>query len=608
MELRDYLRVLRARKWVVVRAVLVVAIAAVAASLLQQPTFTAETSVLVSPDSGSGLFSDLLGGSVGQPERALMTQVQLMQLRPLAENTIRKLNLQTDPASLLSNVAVAAAGQTNIVVIKVTAHDPKLAAEVANTLANEYVTWSRETRQEALKEAAVQVESRLAVAREEILAVGRKLSEDSENDELAAQMDMATGGYATLAEKLEQLRIDQELETGAGRIVSPAVGTNYSSSPGLVRNGLLGLALGLVLGIAMAFLYEYLDDAIKSSEEAERLLGTPVLGHVPIERFEKGESRRLTIVEKPGSPAAEAYRVIRNSLDFVNFERNIKTILVTSAAPGEGKSTVASNLAASLAQAGQKVALISCDFRRPTTEAFFGVPNTVGLSDVLTGRHSMKAVLQRPGDEQLLVMTSGKMPPNPSELLSSRKMKETLDSLEEWADWIIIDTPPVLAVSDAAALARWVDGVLMITRAGSSTREATRKAREMLEKAGARLVGCVVWGLEPGGGPNAYGGAYAYYGGYYYHDYYTGGGQKKAGKGAAGGARGSQQVSAAEADTEWVPSKSPGRRFAEFLGRAIAGLLGALLVLAIVATITWALDAYFDWGLVEAVRGAFPVP
>jgi capsular exopolysaccharide synthesis family protein len=125
--------------------------------------------------------------------------------------------------------------------------------------------------------------------------------------------------------------------------------------------------------------------------------------------------------------------------------------LVTSAAPGEGKSTVASNLAAGLAQAGKKVVLMSCDFRRPTTDQFFGVNNMIGLSEVLLGANSLKSALQRPGDEQLLVLTSGKMPPNPSELLGSQKMADLIENLKEWADWIVIDSPP-----PRRSLAGWI--------------------------------------------------------------------------------------------------------------------------------------------------------
>jgi capsular exopolysaccharide synthesis family protein len=370
-----------------------------------------------------------------------------------------------------------------------------------------------------------------------------------------------------------------------------------------VRNSGLGLAVGLVFGLGMAFLYEYLDNTIKSDEEAEKVYGAPVLGHIPFVKLDKGQEQHLAIVEKPGSAAAESFRVLRNSLDFINFEHGIKTLMVTSAAPAEGKSTVAANLAASLAQAGAKVAMVSCDFRRPTTEGFFGVPNVVGLSDVLLGRNSLKSALQRPGDEQLVVLTSGKMPPNPSELLGSAKMQELVNELEQWADWVIIDTPPLLAVSDGAAVARWADGVLLVSRAGVSTRETAEKGSEMLANVGAKVIGVVISGSEEGGGEGGYYAGAASYSRYYSY-YSQGATDQKRSKKFDSGAKAPVQVrqeKPLQGDV-WIPPKSAGRAFAEATGRVFTGILAFLAVLAVAALIAAVLDQYFGWGLIQMVR------
>ncbi|MGB4592255.1 MAG: polysaccharide biosynthesis tyrosine autokinase [Coriobacteriia bacterium] len=603
MELRDYLHVIRARMWVIIQAVVIVTVTAVVVSLLQSPVYEGQAKVLISgQDTGSAILGTAISELSSQPERGLQTQVQLMQLRPLAENTIRTLGLKQTPDELLAQIEITAVGQTNIVEITAKASDARMASMIANTMAEEFVTWSKEYKRESIKAAADEVETRLEASKQELLDLGREISQQGKSDELSAELAIATGSYTTLAGKLEELRIQEQLEVGAGRVVSPAVVTEEPVEPSPMRNGALGLAVGLVFGLGMAFLYEYLDNTIKSTEEAESIFGAPVLGLVPAEKYEKDEKRRLTLISHPGTAAAEAYRVLRNSLDFINFEHNIKTLLITSAAPGEGKSTVAGNLAAGLAQAGKKVVLVSCDFRRPTTQQFFQVSNMIGLSDVLTGANSLKSALQRTSDLQnLLVLTAGKLPPNPSELLGSEKMHALIKELEEWADWVLIDTPPLLAVADGAAVARWTDGVLMVTKGGESTREAAKKATEMLAQVGARVVGSVVWGLEQGGGAAGYG----YYGGksgkgyYYYSDYYNQYQGEASATGRAPGKRRSAST-APSAQTQqriYIPPTSPGRRFAATVGRVLTSLFAFLMVVAIITLVVYFVDQAAGWGL-----------
>lgn len=589
MELRDYLNVMRARKGVIIVATLIVAAVALAVSLIQPSVFESEARVLISErDTGAALLGNLIPELSSQPERALQTQVQLVEVRPVAEATIKKLGIEQSPEELLAQVDVAAVGQTNIVSIKAEAPTPEGAADIANTMAAEYVSASQERKRASIKEAADEVEQRLDQSRRDILDLGRRLQSSGRSSELDAELQIATGTYTTLAEQLEQLRINERLESGAGTVVQPAVPDANPVAPQPLRNTLLGLLVGLVFGVGMAFLYEYLDNTIKSTEEAEKVFGAPVLGIVPLEKLEKGQKRRLTIIEAPGSSAAEAYRVLRNSIDFVNFEHDLRTLLVTSAVPSEGKSTVSANLAVSLAQAGKKVVLVSCDFRRPTTTQFFNVNNQVGLSDVLTGAQSLKAALQRPGDDQLLILTSGKMPPNPSELLASSKMEEIIESLEEWADWVIVDTPPVLAVADPVSVARWADGVLMVTKAGESTREAASKAVEILGKVGARILGVAVWGLDETKNRPGYGYGYGYYTGgyYYYRSYYA--------KAPAVLQAGSGDVDVAE---DWQPPVSTGRSVARFAGRLLTVLLALLVVIAVASVAMYFLDQYLGWGL-----------
>jgi receptor protein-tyrosine kinase len=224
--------------------------------------------------------------------------------------------------------------------------------------------------------------------------------------------------------------------------------------------------------------------------------------------------------------------------------------------------------------------------------------------------------LQKPGEADLLVLNSGKMPPNPSELLGSTKMAELIAGLKEWADWVIVDSPPLLAVADAAASARWADGVLMVSRGGISTRQAAKAGREMLEKVGARIAGVAVWGLEEGPAGGGYGYYYdGYHGSYYYHGYYSqqpvDGRRSSKGqsaepdsgaKGPAGSAAAAVPKSALEAPIQlYIPEKSTGRKVAEGIGRAMRIVLAIIVILAIVAVVVYLLDGYLGWGLVHTL-------
>lgn len=606
MELRDYLNVIRARKWVIIQAVLIVTLTAVVASLIQAPVYESDAKVLISEkDAGAAIFGTVLAEFSSQPERGLQTQVQLVQMRPLYEKTIRQLGLGITPKQFAKKVTVKAIGQTNVIQVVAKDTDPERAAAIANALAGEFVSWSREYQRTSLRTAADEVESRLGEAESRILEIADRIDAEGKSDELEAELGIALSAYTTLAEKLEQLRINEELQSGSGVVVSPAAIADEPVEPSPMRNGALGLAVGLLFGLGMAFLYEYLDNTVKSSEELERLVEAPILGIVPAEKYDKGEKRRITLLTHPASAAAEAYRALRNNLDFVNFEHDIRTLLVTSAAPGEGKSTVAANLAAGLAQAGKKVALINCDFRKPTTQQFFAVSNAVGLSDVLLGNNTLKSALQKPdGDLELLVLAAGKLPPNPAELLGSEKMRDLVKGLDDWADWIILDTPPLLAVADATSVARWADGVLLVTKGGVSTREAVKRGRDMLAQVGARVLGGVVWGLEsmPGrGGYGYYSGGGGYGGYYHYADYYD-----APVPDTRSAKRAIPEVSGAKAEAPprmYIPPKSPGRRFAEALGRVLTAVLAVLAVVVVAAIVVYLLDAALGWGIVQGLIG-----
>jgi capsular exopolysaccharide synthesis family protein len=280
-------------------------------------------------------------------------------------------------------------------------------------------------------------------------------------------------------------------------------------SPTPRRNVLLGLLLGLVLGVGSVVLLEHLDDSIKSKEDIERNApGLMVLGVIPlVPQWRDRTQTRLVAMTEPNSPTAEAYRTLRTSIQFLGLDRSLRVLQVTSPVASEGKSTTLANLAVALSQAGSRVVVVCCDLRRPRIHQFFGVPNEVGLTSVLLGQVPLTKALQSvPGQPRIMVLASGPIPPNPSELLSSQRTADLLSQIANQADIVLVDCPPVLPVTDAAVLARKVDGTLVVASAGMTTTKDLARTIQLLGQVDAPLLGVVL-----NGGTAEAGYGYTYY-------------------------------------------------------------------------------------------------
>jgi capsular exopolysaccharide synthesis family protein len=236
----------------------------------------------------------------------------------------------------------------------------------------------------------------------------------------------------------------------------------------------------------------------------------PVLGLIPlVGSWKDRDQTKLVSLTEPNSPAAEAYRSLRTSVQFLGLDRPLRIIEVTSASPGEGKTTSLANLGVALARAGRQVIVVCCDLRRPRLHEFFGLSNTIGFTSVLVGDVGLSTALQPvPGSDRLRVLASGPIPPNPSELLASERAGEVLAALAQQADIVLIDAPPVLPVTDAAVLANRVDATLLVVSANVTTNKQVHRAAEILRQVDAPLVGAVLNGVELEGG---YGYQYGYY-------------------------------------------------------------------------------------------------
>jgi capsular exopolysaccharide synthesis family protein len=272
---------------------------------------------------------------------------------------------------------------------------------------------------------------------------------------------------------------------------------------------------------AVAFLIEYLDDTIKTPEEISRAFGLPVIGFIADTTSNGDEPGGVAVAEAPRSPLAEAFRALRTNLEFADVDKKLQTLLITSPIPTDGKTTVAANLAVSLVQGGKKVVLLDADLRRPRIHRAFNISNKIGLSDIFrwseaTAAHVMKTWEKM---ENLVIIPSGKLPPNPTELLGSTRMDDILAEAKELGDIVIIDSPPFV-VSDATVLAAKVDGVLLVLQPGRTSLGAAQAMVEQLERANANIVGVVLNRIQRRQGLY-YGGYRSYYAPYYSDKYYV---------------------------------------------------------------------------------------
>jgi tyrosine-protein kinase Etk/Wzc len=327
------------------------------------------------------------------------------------------------------------------------------------------------------------------------------------------------GIYTFLLQKHEEARIAQAATISNIKIVDPAITPDRPIKPQKKKNVILGLLVSLMVAVGLAFFHDYMDDTIKDGEEAKRLLGWPLLGIIPFIQTELDEGERsdanLISKQKPKSAAAEAFRGLRTSLHFSSTRKQRKVILVTSSFPGEGKTTISANLAEIFSQTGARVLLIGCDLRRPTLHQIFGFAKTPGLTELLTGDCQRSEVIHQTGSGTLDFISAGTIPPNPAELLGSEEMAALLTELRAEYDYIILDAPPTLAVSDTPILAACSDALVVLMEVGRVSAKVAARLRDILNAVEVPIAGIVI--NDKAGKGESYG-YYGYDYGYYYGD------------------------------------------------------------------------------------------
>lgn len=446
MDLRDYLRILR-RSWILITAATLLGLlVGGVAAVLTKPTYTAETQLFVAIQS-SGSVQELQQGNTFSQAR-VQSYVKTVSSPVVLQPAIDALGLQMTAEDLADRVK--ATTDLNTVLINITVSD-----------------------QSSVQAAGI------------AQAVGESLIKAVDSLEKPKN-----GGTSPVALS----------------VIKPAIAPVAPSAPNTRLYLALGVITGLALGVGASVLRSTLDNRIRGEADLRRVTDAPLLGGIT---FDPNAVRKPLLTQAaPQSPRAESFRQLRTNLQFANISGRAKTVLVTSSLPGEGKSTSATNLAIALAQAGQSVCLIDADLRRPTVNEYLGLERNAGLTTALVGAADVNDLLQPWGEDSLFVLTSGQIPPNPSELLGSEEMGRLITRLEQAFDSIIVDAPPLLPVTDAAVLSQHVGGVVVVVGSQKLRQQDLEKSLNALKMVGSNVLGVVLNRL-PSRGPDAY--SYTYY-------------------------------------------------------------------------------------------------
>ncbi len=429
MTLREVLAALRAAWWLPAAGLLVGLATALLVSLVQTPVYTSYIQFFVSTRGGS-TTSDAFQGSQFSQER-VTSYAQLVAGDELADRVVERLDLDRAPSEVSGGVSASAVADTVLIDVTVTDPSPEMAQRIADAIGQEFPSY-----------------------------------------------------------------VD-ELETPDDGSVSPITVTvtaqpqvpGSPTSPQTARNAVLGALVGLLVGAALAVLRSRLDRSVRDPDETARLAGAPVIGTVLRDEV---LGKQHTIDRVANTRTAEAYRQLRNNLQFLKVDEPPKVIMVTSALPSEGKTTVVINLGLALADTGRRVTIVEADLRKPKVTRYLGLVGGVGLTNVLAGSAEVDDVVQQHGEGDLYVIGAGPTPPNPGELLSSSHMFSLLDKLRAENDFVLVDAPPLLPVADSTGLAVFMDGVLLSVRYGSTRKEQLQQAAATLERVGATTLGVVL--------------------------------------------------------------------------------------------------------------------
>ncbi|HLL91754.1 MAG TPA: polysaccharide biosynthesis tyrosine autokinase [Solirubrobacteraceae bacterium] len=467
------LRVLR-RRWPIILGVVLLSTAIVLAKHAKAPkTYKATSSVTFQNSTLPDAALQVNSGGSGEPQRDAATNVLIAHSPEVAEGVRKELGLSASADELLGEVSVEAAANADVLNIAATTGIPRESARLANAFAEQYLAFEKSSQLSSIAAAQGELQQQIAA----LPAGSAERTALQQSLQRLSQLRAAAGGSVQII----------------GRATPPGAPTGTTTT----TTAVLGVLLGLAIAFSIVFLLESLDRRTKSIDEFEREYRLPALAGVPQSAFRAGRAAKRTDLLEP-------YRILRSALDFAAVTRQLDTLLVTSAVSGEGKTTVAVDLAHAVALTGRRVVLVELDLRRPTISAHFGLrQGAPGLTAALTEPARVRELLVEPFPElpNLSVLPSGLLPPNPSELLGSTNLVDTIAELISSDGIVIVDAPPLNPVADAQVLlnSSIIHATILVARVGKTTRDEVRRARAILDRHMVEPVGIVVTGLRDAG-------------------------------------------------------------------------------------------------------------
>ena len=519
IDLRYYWILLRQWLWLVLLAmVLAGGSAYVVSRWFVEPVYESSVQILIEPSStfGGSEYQDILAGL-----RSASTYAEIIQSRPILETTLEGLGYSDteidnfERAGPDFDISVSPLQETQIIEVSVESPDPALAQNLAAGVAQSFIQYNQRRQSSRFERAQQEVRAEMDVVEEELEQINAQLEatdDAAERGRLERRLAQVQDTLSRLTAAYQNVLLSKLDSVDLISIVEDARYPERPVRPRISLNALIGGVLGGMVAVGGVVLVDVLDTSVKTPEEAETLAGSPVLSNIWYESdiVSSNGTGAKVVLEKPLSLTSEAFRLLRANLQFASVDTPLRTLLITSPGPTEGKSTIALNLALALAASGKQVILIDADMRRPMLHQYTQTEREPGLSNALVNadRDLKEYLVPIEGTDAVTVLPAGKVPPNPAELLGSQRLQELLAYCQSLVDIVIIDSPPVLAAADAAVLASQTNGALLVIEPGQSDRKAMAQSVEQLRRSGAKLLG-VVLNKVPTDGK-----------GYYYYQYY----------------------------------------------------------------------------------------